>query len=174
MNFLDICKKRCSVRSYKPELISDSALNQLLEAARLAPSAVNFQPWIIIIVKEENNRRQLHECYPREWFKSAPLYLVVCADHEQSWKRKSDEKDHADIDIAIAVEHICLAATELGIGTCWVCNFDPNMLHQQLELPSHITPVAILPIGYPNTDVHCDSENKHRKPLNEIVRWEKY
>lgn len=174
MTFLEICHKRFSVRSYQNRLINDEDLTYLLEAARYAPSAVNFQPWLFLIIKEEENRKKLQDCYHRDWFKTAPLYIVVCADHEQSWKRKSDEKDFSDIDVAIAVQHICLAATERGLGTCWVCNFEPQKLNQVLELPAHIEPVAILPVGYPDENIYTQIPIKLRKPLKEIVHWEKY
>ena len=174
MNFLDICRQRCSVRSYTQQPVSKEDLDYLLEAAQLAPSAVNFQPWYFIIVREEANRSKIQESYNREWFKSAPLYIVICGDHNQAWKRKSDGKDHCDIDVSIAVEHICLAATEKGLGTCWVCNFDAQILREALALPSHIEPVAILPVGHPNPESLCQDAAKVRKPLQEIIRWEKF
>jgi nitroreductase len=173
MTLLEICKKRFSVRSFQKRTVSDEELNYLLEAARFAPSAVNLQPWHFIVIKADENRQALHECYHREWFKSAPLYIVVCADHYQSWKRK-DEKDFADVDVAIAIEHISLAATEIGLGTCWVCNFDPLKLHQTLSLPDHIEPIAIIPVGYPDLDIYAQIPIKLRKPLSEIVHWEKF
>jgi len=172
--FLDLCKKRCSVRSYENRAIHPDDLNYLLEAARLAPSAVNFQPWQFIVIQQEENRISLQESYPRDWFKTAPLYIVVCGDHQQSWKRKADNKDHCDIDIAIAVEHICLAAAEIGLGTCWVCNFEPDIVRQCLQLPEHIEPIAILPVGYPNSETLCLETPKKRKNIQEIVKWEKY
>jgi Nitroreductase len=174
MNFIEICKQRCSVRSYTNQPVSSDDLDYLLEAARLAPSAVNFQPWIFIVVREEANRLKIQESYNREWFKSAPLYIVICGDHQQAWKRKSDGKDHCDIDISIAVEHICLAATERGLGTCWVCNFDEKALSAALTLPAHIEPIVILPVGHPNPEALCLETVKVRKPLQEIIRWEKF
>ncbi len=174
MNFLNLCLKRCSVRSYMNKPVATDDLEYILEAARIAPSAVNFQPWYFIVVREEANKQKIQECYNREWFKTAPLYIVICGDHKQAWKRKPDGKDHCDIDISIAVEHICLAATEKGLGTCWVCNFDAEMLRNQLQLPDHIEPIAILPVGYPNPEGLCLQSAKIRKPLQEIIRWEKF
>lgn len=174
MTFLDICQQRCSVRSYTSEPVSNEDLDYLLEAARLAPSAVNFQPWVFVIVREKANQLKIQESYNREWFKSAPLYIVICGDHTQAWKRKSDGKDHCDVDASIAVEHICLAATERNLGTCWVCNFDEKILREALELPAHIEPIAILPVGHPNPESLCQDAAKIRKTLQEIIRWEKF
>ena len=174
MTFLEICKKRFSCRSYLPLEVSEEDLNYVLEAARFAPSAVNYQPWHFIVVAEEENRKKIQACYNRDWFRSAPLYIVVCADFNQSWKRKTDEKDFGEIDVAIAVEHICLAATERELGTCWVCNFEGEMLHQTLKLPQHIKPIAILPMGHPDIDIYPETPIKLRKKLNETVHFEEF
>ena len=76
--------------------------------------------------------------------------IVACADHRESWHRPADGKDHADIDVAIAVEHLCLAATEVGLGTCWVCNFDVALCRGALGLPSGVEPVVMVPVGLPS------------------------
>lgn len=166
MDFLELAQKRFSARSYKPEAVEQEKLDYIIECARLAPSAVNFQPWHFLIIKSEEQRLKLQQCYPREWFAGAPVYIVVCADKSAAWVRQSDNKSHADIDAAIAAEHICLAATELGMGSCWVCNFDPETFSKLFQLPASTYPVAILPIGYVN------EQPKHastRKPTDEII-----
>ena len=108
---------------------------------------------------------RLPECYKREWLREAPLYIVICGNKAQSWKRRADGHDHADIDAAIATEHICLAATEQGLGSCWVCNFDVARCSEILGIEGDLYPVAILPIGYA-TD---EPTEKKRKSLEEIV-----
>ena len=110
MNLLELAQKRCSIRKYASSPVEDEKLAYILEAGRMAPSAVNFQPWYFVIIRQEAGRAKIQECYAREWFRSAPLYILVCGDHSQSWKRSSDRKDHMDIDVAIATEHISLAA----------------------------------------------------------------
>ena len=117
MNLLELAQKRCSVRKYASFPVEDEKLAYILEAGRMAPSAVNFQPWYFIIIRQEAGRTKIQECYAREWFRSAPLYILICGDHSQSWKRSSDQKDHMDIDVAIATEHISLAAAEQGLGS---------------------------------------------------------
>ena len=143
---------------------------QVIEAARIAPSAVNFQPWHFIVVTSEEMKSKIAETYSRDWFRKAPAIIVVCGDHSSSWKR-NDGKDHCDIDVAIAVEHMTLAAADMGLGTCWVCAFDAAKCHQVLDLPENLEVIALLPIGYPADD---EVPQKKRKSINEIVSWERY
>lgn len=173
MNLIELARRRHSVRNYAPDAVEPGKIAYILEAARLAPSAVNYQPWYFLLVQEEPGRAALQACYPRDWFRTAPCYLVVCGDHAQSWKR-SDGKDHLDIDAAIAAEHICLAATEMELGTCWVCNFDAPRLKQSFHLPPAVEPVAILPFGYAAGTAPDAREEKKRKPIEEIVKRETF
>ena len=106
-----------------------------------------------------------HSCYKREWLATAPCIIVACVDHNESWHRRADNKDHADIDIAIAVEHLCLAAAEQGLGTCWVCNFDAPQCSEVLGLPENLEPAVLIPVGY----AEDEPTEKKRKPLNEIL-----
>lgn len=173
MRFLELANKRRSIRSFKPTMIEDEKLNYILETARLAPSAVNFQPWIFFKICRDKGRAKLQECYKREWFKQAPCYLIVCGNHEESWKR-CDSKDHMDIDVAIAAEHICLAAAELGIGSCWVCNFDIELCRKNFNIPNNIEPVVLIPLGYPFDQDAFSKIDKKRKDLSDIVREESF
>lgn len=165
-NFLELVKKRRSVRGYEPRAVEREKLEYILECARLAPSAVNFQPWRFYVVAGESRKRALCECYPREWFATAPLFIAVCVDTGESWKRSSDGHDHADIDAAIAAEHICLAAADRGLGSCWVCNFDVDKCRSALELEPAVRPVALIPIGYASEN---SVSERPRKPLLEIA-----
>lgn len=174
MNLLEIMKKRCSIRQYASAPVEAEKMDYLLEAMRSAPSAVNFQPWYFIVVSRPEGLARIRACYPREWFASAPLYIIVCADHSQSWKRASDGKDHADIDAAIAAEHLCLAAAEQGLGTCWVCNFDAARCKEYFRLPASVEPVALVPVGYPLHPSLFEDAPKKRKSLQEIVKQETF
>jgi len=167
MTFLELVKSRISIRQYTPKTVEDDKLAYILECARFAPSAVNYQPWQFLVIKNDDVKGLLQECYHAKWFAEAPVYIVACTDTAQSWKRSFDGKDHADIDVSIAVEHICLAAAEQGLGTCWVCNFDAQKCSELLKLPGNIHPVAIIPIGYTTQTI---SRNPHRKPNDEIVK----
>jgi nitroreductase len=101
------------------------------------------------------------------------MCIVVCTDHSRSWKR-SDGKDHADIDAAIATDHITLAAASIGLTTCWVCNFDKPKLAEVLNLPDHIEPVILLPLGYPDDVADPGRHSSKRKTLDEMVVYEKF
>ena len=172
MNFKEICKDRYSVRSYLSKEIEKEKIDYILECARLAPSAANRQPWLFYVVTNKEVCEGLHNAYPRDWFAEAPLYIVICKDTAQSWKRtNSDGKDHADIDIAIAAEHLCLAALEQSLGACWVCNFDPQMVRDTLKIedPS-VEPVVIFPIAYID-EANSKHPKRVRKEISEIVKW---
>jgi nitroreductase len=171
MKFAELINRRYSVRSYKDTPVDDKKILQILEAARLAPSAVNFQPWHFIVIKKTENLVKLHNAYQRDWFKTAPVVILACADHSQSWKRSIDGKDSAEIDVAIAIDHLTLQAAELGLGTCWVCNFDTQRSAEVLKLPGYIVPVAMIPLGYPEEE---KIPPKKRKQLEEIVHWEEF
>lgn len=170
MNFTQLASQRFSVRKYSDRAVPHDMILSIVEAGRLAPSAVNYQPWHFIIVESAKSREALQVSYPREWFAKAPVYLVVCADISEAWTRAHDHKNFAEIDACIAADHMILQATELGLGTCWVCNFDPEICQSALQLPEHIKPVVLIPIGFPDEPMRI----KNRKPLNEILHWDGY
>ncbi len=166
MDFLELTKKRFSARNYKSDKVEQDKIDYIIECARLAPSAVNYQPWHFLVVIGEEQKQKVRQCYNRDWFAKAPLYIAVCVDESEAWVRKSDNKNHADIDAAIATEHICLAATEMGLGSCWVCNFDLDLFRSNFQLPSEKYPVAIISLGY------IEKQPEHfstRKEMAEIV-----
>lgn len=171
MDFNTLIKTRYSCRSYQPVAIEEEKLYKVLEAGRLAPSACNNQPWHFIVTRNSEILEKLYSCYDRNWFKSAKTIITICGDHSISWKR-ADGKDHCDIDIAIAVDHMTLQAAELGLATCWVCNFDKEKCSKILNLPENIEPIAILPIGYPADSVDIERHSLKRKKLEDIVHRE--
>ena len=173
MSVLDLMRARCSVRAFQPRPIEREVLLRVLEAARVAPSACNNQPWRFLMVQAPDGLDKLAACYPRPWFRSAPAVIVCCSEPAVAWRR-SDGKNHADIDVAIAVDHLTLAAAEAGLGTCWVCAFDVARAREALQLPAGIEPVALLPIGYPAADFAPAALHAKRKPLDAIVRWEHF
>jgi len=171
--FLDLAKQRYSCRSYDGKSITKEQIEQILEAARIAPSAVNAQPWHFVVATQLPLRENLVSCYSRPWLATAPAIIVACGDHSVSWRR-ADGKDHCDIDIAIAVDHITLAAAEMGLATCWICKFDAIKCAEFLKLPSHVSPIVMIPIGYPN-DKSADSDRHlKRKTLDQIVHGENF
>lgn len=169
--FLDIAKNRYSCRSYDSRSVEEEKLSLVLEAGRVAPSAVNFQPWHFYVIRGEEELSKFHAAYHREWFRTAPCVIVICGDHSASWKRKADGKDLCDVDVAICTDHMTLQATELGLATCWVCNFDPAMTSKLLDLPAEMEPVVIMPLGYPLGEVDAGRHGEKRKALAEIVTY---
>jgi nitroreductase len=173
MDFLELAKLRYSSRKYKDKEIEKEKLDYVLEAGRVAPSANNMQPWIFMVVKDKN-RDKLRACYHREWFDYAPVYNVICGNHKQAWKRSADGKDHCDIDVSIATDHMTLAATQVGLATCWVCNFDKQMVIDVLKLPKSLEPIAILPLAYPADEVNTNRHDIQRKKTEDVVYYEEF
>jgi nitroreductase len=170
-HILDIAKQRYSCRSYDSRPVEEEKLSLVLEAGRVAPSAVNFQPWHFYVIRGEEKLRNFHVAYHRDWLRTAPCVIVICGDHTSSWKRKADGKDLCDVDVAITTDHMTLQATELGLATCWICNFDPLLTRDLLGLPEDMEPVVILPLGYPLDEVDPQRHDVKRKPLSEIVSF---
>ncbi len=170
MEFLELAKKRYSVRDYSEKPVDDVLLDKVLEAGRLAPSACNNQPWVFIVIRDEDSRKKLESVYTREWFLRAPVIIAVCCDRSASWKR-ADGKDFGDVDAAIALDHMTLAAAEAGLGTCWVANFNAAEARKLLMLPANIDPIAFTPVGYPGPEA---KPKKSRKGRDEIVFREYY
>ena len=169
MDLLNLIFKRRSVREYTTDEIEQDKIDYIIECARLAPSAVNLQPWKFIIVKSPEKKALLQQCYHREWFVQAPLYIIALEDTTQSWKRGSDGKDHGEIDIAIAVEHIALAAVEKGLGSCWVCNFNVDLCKELFHFPDNLIPIALIPLGYPAKEQEAVSNRKSTEEITETI-----
>src|SRR4030065_2588261 len=164
MNMYSILKKRRVIRSYKPAPVEEEKLNRILEAARLAPSAANRQPIYFVVIKDEKTKQQLKNAYGEKWFYTAPVVICVCSIPEIAWKR-GDGKNYADIDAAIAMDHLIRGATEEGLATCWIAAFKVPIIKSILNFPPGMEPVAITPVGYP-LDI---PESTYRKPLEEMV-----
>ena len=157
-------KNRYSCRSYQPKDVEQDKLDYIMECVRFAPSAVNKQPWKFRIVSSAEDRKKLCQCYDREWFATAPVIVIASILHDEEWVR-FDGKHHGDIDIAIAVEHLCLAATEKSLGTCWVCNFDAELCRKEFALEANEEAAVLIPIGYPADE----PKEKKRKPIEKIT-----
>jgi nitroreductase len=163
MLFSELIRLRRSIRNYKSDPVSEELLNRILDAGRLAPSACNYQPWHFIVKKGKEQVSALAAAYDRPWFLAAPAVIIVCVDRSCSWKR-NDDKDFGDIDAAIAMDHMILQATELGLGTCWIGAFNKDELIKVIDLPDNMEPVIMTPLGFPAKI----PEAKPRKQMNEI------
>lgn len=164
---MSVATQRYSCRSFSDRKVEKELLEEILQAAQLAPSACNRQPWMFYVVNTPEKVSELKECYVREWVDNIGTFIVAVGNHNEGWHR-ADGKDHTDIDIAIAVEHICLAAAAAGLGTCWVCNFDIAKCSQLLGLGEGEEPIVLIPVGYPTKSAFPE---KKRKNFDEIVKW---
>ena len=161
MKFEEVLERRRSIRKYKDAPISKEKILKILEAARIAPSAGHRQPWHFVVVENKETIRKLAK---REWAAEAPVMIVGLADQaaSQNWWGN---------DLGIALEHIVLAATNLGLGTCWMGQTGRHELVKSLlDIPDNFTVIAVIPIGVPDET----PAPKERKSLDTIVSWEKY
>ena len=167
MDFLELAKKRYSVRAYKSKPVEYGKLQKVLEAARMAPSASNRQPFQLIIIQTQGREEELLRIYNRPWFVQAPLVICACAIPSESWVRQNG-KNYCDVDVAIAMDHLILAAADSGLGTCLVGAFNPEEAHRVLKLADDVEPIAFTPLGYPDDQ----PGDKVRKPIEELVRYD--
>jgi nitroreductase len=167
MEFSELIERRYSVRAYKPDPVEDDKLQQVLQAARLAPTASNQQPFQLIVIHTKDREAELKRIYNRNWFVQAPLVICACAIPAWGWVRR-DGRNYSDVDVTIAMDHLILAAANVGLGTCWVAAFDPKAAREVLHLPDDVEPIVFTPLGYP-----ADRPGpKERKALSELVRYE--
>ncbi len=168
---LEVIKKRCSVRRYQATPVPEEAIGQLLEAARWAPSAGNLQPWFFYVVRSQGVKECLAAAALEQRFiAQAPVVIVVCAEPERSGRVYGERgrRLYCYQDTAAAVQNILLAATAMGLGTCWVGAFHEDRVRECLAVPPHRVPVAIIPVGYPAEEpVHRTT----RREPEEIVSY---
>ncbi|MEM2915056.1 MAG: nitroreductase family protein [Candidatus Bathyarchaeia archaeon] len=168
MNVIDSIRTRKSVRAYLDKPVEDEKLSTILEAGRLAPSASNRQEWRFIIVREPERRKKLAEAASGQTFVGeAPVVIVACAETDNHVMRCGQLS--YPIDVAIALDHISLAAVELGLGTCWIGSFDEKRVKEILDIPEKIRVVELMTLGYPSDP---SPAKKNRLPLNRIVKYE--
>jgi nitroreductase len=169
MTVQEAIQNRYSVRAYQDQPVEEDKLRRVLEAARLAPSAGNRQEWRFVVVREAATRQQLMEAANGQAFiASAPVVIAACAEGEQHVMTCGQLS--YPIDVAIALEHIALAATAEGLGTCWIGAFKEDQVKKILGLPEAVRVVELMPLGYPATQ----APEKRRLALEEIVKWEKW
>jgi nitroreductase len=167
MEFGKLIAARYSVRAYRNDPVPDQILQKVLEAGRLAPTAANRQAFRILVIHTAGREQELKRIYSRDWFLQAPIVIGVCALTDSCWVR-GDGKSYCDVDAAIVMDHLILAAADQGLGSCWVGAFDARAAREILGLPESVEPVAFTPLGYPG-----DSPGeKKRRTLDDLVRYE--
>ena len=170
MDFLSIAKQRYSVRSYTKQAVEKEKLEKILEAAHVAPTAANLQPVHLIVVESQEGLAKIGRAAN---IYGAPLAVIVCADHEKAWVRPFDKKQTVDIDASIVTDHMMLQAAESGLGSVWICYFEPGVISREFELPDNLEPVNILAIGYSNEEAaDPNRHDKMRIPISQLVSYE--
>jgi len=170
MEIHEAIKGRYSVRGYLPDHVEEDKLEQVLNAARLAPTAHNNQPFQVIVIHTKGHKEELAKIYGRSFFCEPPLVLCLCMQRSHAWKRELDDRSYADVDAGIVIAHMLLTAASLGLGTCPVASFNPIQARKFLQLPEEIEPVLFTPLGYP-ADTPKEKERLH---LSELVRYERW
>jgi len=170
MEYSELIAARYSVRAYRPDPVEDEKLQAVLEAARLAPTAANRQPFQLVVMRTAGREEEIGRIYRKPWFVQAPIVIGVCAISSLAWVRESDRFNARIIDAAIVADHLILEATNQGLGTCWIAAFNVEAARSVMQLPDEAEPVIFTPLGYP-----ADQPGpKIRKPLNELVRYERW
>lgn len=167
MGFLDLARQRHSVRAYTPEAIEEEKIEAIIEAGRVAPTAANLQPVRIIVL---NSQEKLAKASKASNLHEAPLAFLICVDHSQVWRRPYDGQTTAHIDAAIVTDHMMMEATDLGLGSVWICYFDPEVISAEFELSKNIEPVNILAVGYSSQPpASLDRHNTERISSDDLV-----
>jgi nitroreductase len=173
LDVFEAIKSRRSVRAFSEERVSDEDLWKLLDAARMAPSAGNIQPWSFVVVRTSQIKGRLAEAALNQHFiEEAPVVVVACADEERSKQSYGSrgEQLYCIQDTAAAVQNILLAAVALGLGACWVGAFHENEVRDALNIPAGLRPVAIIPVGWPNEQ----PQHRFNRSLEDIIVYEAF
>ena len=171
MKVLEVIQKRRSVRKYKQDPIPEEALLRVLEAARLAPSGKNFQPWKFIIVKDKALKEKLARASAGQFFiAKAPIIIVGCGFPDNCYARMGRYMKSWSVDVTIAMEHLILQAQEEGLGTCWIGSFEEEEVKAILNVPEEVKVLALTPLGYPEEIPRF----RGRKSLDEIISYDRY
>ena len=168
---MELIETRRSIRSYKDQEIEEDKLNYVLQAFRKAPSAKNLQPWKLVVIKNKKILKDIAiACNNQTFMEEAPVIIAACAKEEEAYGMMGGYMNSYPIDIAIALEHLILAATEKGLGTCWIGAFKEQLVKDILGVPENVRVVALTPLGYPAREASV----RGRKPLTEIISYDKY
>jgi nitroreductase len=170
MDAIETMKARRSVRAYEPKPVAREALSKVLEAGRMAPSASNNQPWHFVIVQDPEKRKVLSEGRYAHFLTQSPVVIVGCGDTERAprWHM---------VDVTIALQQMVLAATNEGLGTCWIGSFDEDSVRKCLNVPGNWKVVAMLALGYAKDKLDLGAaimRSKNRKPLEEITSMDEF
>lgn len=172
MNLITIAKRRYATRGFTDRAVEPEKLALILEAAHVAPTAGNRQPVRLLVVQSAEGLAKLEKATR---LYHAPLAIVVCADRNRAWTRSFDGKQTCEIDASVLTDHMMLQATELGLGSVWICAFDPEVARKELQIPDHLELVNILAVGYgQKAPASPDRHSETRIALEELVSYEQF
>ena len=171
MTVLDVIRERGSVRRYEDRSIPKDVLGKVLEAARLAQSAANRQPWEFVVIQKRDIKRKLASA--SEMFVGEAAAVIACIAHPENCGHVGS-LDSFLVDVAIAVENMALVSWELGLGSCWIGAYDEDKVKQLLGIPESLRVVSLLSLGYPAEKPASQTIRQRRKPLAQIIHYEKY
>jgi nitroreductase len=176
MDVLSAIRTRRSVRSYALKLIPAEVMERLREALRLAPSACNIQPWHFIFVLDSSLRRKVAQAANDQmWMAEPPVIVVGCGLPEQAYKHMGGYGNSVDVDVAIALDHLTLAAVAEGLGTCWIGAFDEAKVKKLLSIPAKVKVVAMTPLGYPaKPSLNHPVKQNQRKDAAEVFSMDRF
>jgi nitroreductase len=164
---MELAERRYTVRKYSDKPLEQEKLDAILEAARICPTANNMQPHRIRVVQNPADLKKIDQSSSSRY--GAGTVLIVCYDAGECWRRLCDGAWSGEIDVAIAVTHMLLQAEDIGVNSTWVMDFDPEKLSELFDIPPHITPVALVPLGYQTDDYQINNFHYTKKPLDELM-----
>ncbi len=171
MDFLELAKNRYSVRKFSDKKVENEKLNLILEAGRVAPTAVNYQPQRILVINDEATLEKVKQCTKCHF--NAPVILIVCYDKDVAWKNEEGISQGV-VDASIVTTHMMLETTNVGLGSTWVGVYDRALLVEKLNIPENLELVALLPIGYIGEDCKPAHLHEKRHDLTETVFYNKF
>lgn len=170
--FLELAKSRHSVRSYEKRAVEAEKLNSILEAGRIAPTAANMQPCRFLVLNDDTAISKLQKACTSH---GAPLAIVVCANKKAAWVRPFDKASMTDIDTSIAADHMMMCAQDMGLSSCWITYFKPDVVRAEFNIPDDLIPVNILVIGYGKEAAKSPNRyDNERNPMDMIVQYSSF
>lgn len=167
MEYEKLIRERFSTRKFKDDMVSDELITKILEAGNVAPTAKNYQPQKIYVVKSSDGIEKIDKATKCRY--NAPVVLIVASDKNIAWS--NGDYSTFEMDATIVATHMMLEATNLGVDNIWIELFDKNMLKEEFDIPDNIEPICLMPIGYKTDDCTPSPLHSMRKDLNEIVEY---
>lgn len=172
MDFLELASKRYSCRKYSDKEVEEEKLNKILEAARIAPTACNYQPQKLLVVREKENLKKIKFCTPCGW--KAPVQILIFFDKNESAKRRDDNLELGYMDTSIATTQMMLEAADLGLASTWVEMIKPDKVRKHFNVPENYEVFGLLVLGYPAEDSEPSPLHYDKKDMNKMTFYENF